>query len=119
MIKKGLAVAVILLFIGMGISSSTGFNLEKESTIYGNNEDYQVEFIFIGLISDVEIDKVEGNSYNFYLYCLYTLVLYYNMGELKDVHIWNPGVIKFRYENVIVKGYIGSFFICAKLSFNI
>jgi len=33
MFKKGLAVAVILLFIGMTISSSAGFNLEKQSTI--------------------------------------------------------------------------------------
>ena len=33
MFRKGLAVAVILLFIGMTISSSTGFNLEKQSTI--------------------------------------------------------------------------------------
>jgi len=33
MIREGLAVAVILLFIGMTISSSAGFNLEKQSTI--------------------------------------------------------------------------------------
>jgi len=33
MFKKGLPVAVILLFIGMTISSSAGFNLEKQSTI--------------------------------------------------------------------------------------
>ncbi len=118
--RKVLAIGVILLFIGMSISSSTGFNLEKQSTICGNNEDSQVEFIFIGFILDVEIDKVEGNGYNLYLKCLYTLLLYYNMGELKDVHIWKyPSVVKIHYENVIVKGYIGSFFICAKLSFDI
>jgi len=33
MFRKGLAVAVILLFIGTTISSSAGFNLEKQSTI--------------------------------------------------------------------------------------
>ena len=33
MFRKGLAVAVILLFIGMTISSSASFNLEKQSTI--------------------------------------------------------------------------------------
>ena len=118
--KRLLSIGIILLFIGMSISSSTGFNLEKESTICGNNEDYQVEFIFIGFILDVEIDKVEGNSYNFYLDCLYTLMLYYYLGELKSVNILKyQHVVKIRYENVIVKGYIGSFFICAKLSFDI
>jgi len=70
---------------------------------------------------DVEIGKEEGNNYSyFYLKYLFTLRLYYHMGELKNSGIWKyPYAIKISYKGANIKGYIGSFFICAKLSFQL
>jgi len=129
--KKLLVAGVIVLFLGLAIAPSINANVSKASIdselveitteLCCNNEDYQKENIFIGFILDVEIGKEEGNNYSyFYLKYLFTLRLRYSDGELKNSSIWKyPYGSKIYYKEANIKGYIGSFFICAKLSYNV
>ena len=116
LIKKGVVVSVILLFIGVSIAPS--INSEIIEIDSEPMTDDNVEFIFIGFIRSFEIG-VEGNYSYLYVEYLYTLVFYYHRGDLLDVNIYkysHASIISYKKANL--KGYIGSFFICAKLSFD-
>jgi len=129
--KKLLSVGVIVLFLGLAIAPSINADVSKASIdselveitteICGSDDGYQSEYIFIGFILDVEIGREYGSNYSyFYLEFLYTLWLHYRNGELISRRIEKyPYAIKIQYKEANIKGYIGSFFICAKLSSNL